>query len=346
MPRKRVTFIVIPPNDGQVHEFRFSTKLLAGVGLFCLALVGALSYYSLAYYGYTEEQETITRLREENADLQQGLDRHRKKVVKMESVMDQLAVHDRKLRNMHDMPVLTAEERRVAGGMGGIGDDAPEDYTDVTDRKRRLVYDISSRIDRLEREVQLQQRSFDLIHDKYLNSTANRELLPTISPVKSEWTWISSGFGPRDDPFTGKPARHTGVDFAGRKGTDIFATASGVVIYSHDGAPGNRLGNVIVIQHETEVVGDDGEQYPIIGKYRTEYGHLDKRLVKKGDRVKRGDRIATMGSTGRSTGPHLHYAVRDKARMFQSDKGYLDPMEFLLDVDHEDKVSGWLSGRE
>lgn len=342
MPRKRVTFIVIPPNDGQVHEFRFSTKLLASIGIFCLALFGVLSYYSLGYYGYTEEQETIAELREQNAALMAGVTAQRKKIDGMELAMQQVVERDQKLRNWHDMPILTDDER--IGGMGGSDDDLPADYTDVVDSKLRLLSDLSSRINRLELEAKAHERSFKDIREKYLKSDAELSLLPTIMPVNSKWTWISSGFGRRDDPFTGRPARHNGVDFAGRKGTDIFATADGVVVYSHDGGPNNRLGNIIVIQHETEVVEDEtGEEYTIVGKYRTEYGHLDKRLVKKGDRVERGQLIATMGSTGRSTGPHLHYAVREKGRMFSSDKGYVDPMDFLFDRDNDALVSGWQS---
>ena len=95
MPRKRVTFIAIPPNDGQVHEFKFSTKLLFLLGVFCFALVGALCYYSLGYYAHTEEQGLLASLREENRLLVEGLERNDKEIDEMVAAM-----HSWRLRNL------------------------------------------------------------------------------------------------------------------------------------------------------------------------------------------------------------------------------------------------------
>ena len=340
MPRKRVTFIVIPPNDGQVHEFKFSTKLLLLLGVFCLAFVGALGYYCLGYYAHTEEQGVIASLLEENAVLEESLAANDEQIAEMVEVMDKLAADDQLLRNLHDMPLLTDEDRR--GGMGG-GDDLPDDYTQLPSSKRRLLDNISSRIHRLQIEAVVQDRSFAKLHKSYLESQKYLATLPSIAPVPREWTWISSEFGKRDDPFTGRPQKHTGIDFAGRKGTPIYAAADGIVIYSLDRTTG--LGNVIVIQHDAQQQNDDGEVFTIPGIYRTEYGHLEKRLVEKGDLVKRGDQIGRMGSSGRSTGTHLHYAVRLAARLRSADKGYVNPMHHLLNWETDDPVSGWIAAR-
>jgi len=338
MPRKRVTFIAIPPNDGQVHEFKFSTKLLFLLGVFCFALVGALCYYSLGYYAHTEEQGLLASLQEENRLLVEGLERNDKEIDEMVAAMQELARHDQRLRYLHDMDALTEEDRMV--GMGGF-EDLPDAYTQLPHAKRRLLDDVTSRINRLQYEAKLQEESFAALYASYLKNETDREILPTITPVPREWwTRISSRFGKRDDPFTGRPAHHNGIDFTGRKGTKIFATADGVVVYSHDAKSG--LGNVIVIQHDAQ--GEkDGDVYTIPGKYRTEYGHLDKRLVEVGERVKRWDEIGTMGNSGRSTGPHLHYAVRLQSRLRSKDKGYVDPELYLLDWEKDDAITNWMA---
>ncbi len=128
---------------------------------------------------------------------------------------------------------------------------------------------------------------------------------PSIWPVKGS---ITSRFGPRVSPFTGKKTLHAGLDIGARKGTSIFAPASGkVVVAAYDG----RMGKFIRVDHGYGI--------------ETTYGHLSKILVKYGDRVQRGDLIGLVGSTGKfSTGPHLHYqiAVNDKV---------VNPVDYILD---------------
>jgi murein DD-endopeptidase MepM/ murein hydrolase activator NlpD len=109
--------------------------------------------------------------------------------------------------------------------------------------------------------------------------------------------WMSSAFGRRTDPFTGAAAWHEGVDFAGKAGSDIIAVASGVVIRSE---AKNGYGEMVEISHG--------------GGYTTRYAHNDENLVKMGDLVKKGQVIASMGSSGRSTGPHVHYEVYKHGR--------------------------------
>jgi murein DD-endopeptidase MepM/ murein hydrolase activator NlpD len=103
---------------------------------------------------------------------------------------------------------------------------------------------------------------------------------------------MTSRFGRRVSPFTGRKELHKGVDIANRKGTAVLATANGVVSYA--GKKGT-MGNILVIDHGHGIV--------------TRYAHLSKALKKRGEKVKRGDIVAQMGNSGRSTGPHLHYEV-------------------------------------
>ena len=122
------------------------------------------------------------------------------------------------------------------------------------------------------------------------------EITPSGRPV--EKGWLSSGFGKRTDPFSGKKTYHRGVDFAGKPGAEVVAVASGVVTRSERAS---GYGNVIEIRHA------DG--------YSTLYGHNKKNLVKSGEVVSKGQTIALLGSTGRSSGPHVHFEVHRNGKI-------------------------------
>lgn len=121
----------------------------------------------------------------------------------------------------------------------------------------------------------------------------DRKMLPSVAPITT--AWYSSNFGWRTDPFTGKSAMHEGVDYMVPEGTPIHASAGGVVVFA-DAHP--QYGNMVEIDHGNEVI--------------TRYAHCSRLLVKVGDVVRRGAEIGRVGSTGRSTGNHLHFEVRYK----------------------------------
>jgi murein DD-endopeptidase MepM/ murein hydrolase activator NlpD len=129
--------------------------------------------------------------------------------------------------------------------------------------------------------------------------------LPTGTPMGKDYR-VTSGFGIRNDPFTGQLAMHEGLDFVAEVGSPIIATAAGTVTRS---AWDTSYGNVVEVSH--------------IEGFTTRYAHLSKRLVEAGQKVQRGDTIAQLGSTGRSTGPHLHYEVMRNDRV-------MNPVQMLL----------------
>jgi murein DD-endopeptidase MepM/ murein hydrolase activator NlpD len=146
-----------------------------------------------------------------------------------------------------------------------------------------------------------------------MQDRSNAWLIPSVSPVKS--SWFSSNFGWRIDPFTGKEAMHEGVDFVVPTGTPVYASAGGVVEYA---GPHPQFGNLVEIDHGNGVV--------------TRYAHNSKVLVKVGQMVKRGEKISLSGSTGRATGPHMHFEVRFKGVA-------QNPARFLKDRDLNDTTS-------
>lgn len=141
-----------------------------------------------------------------------------------------------------------------------------------------------------ERQLSDRERQFRVLEDLLVASRLQKEVRPAGWPIENGW--ISSIFGVRADPFTGRRTRHEGIDFAGRLGADVQAVAAGVVTYA---GPSSGYGNLVELNHGNG--------------YSTRYGHNSAILVHVGDKVARGQAVAHIGSTGRSTGPHVHFEV-------------------------------------
>lgn len=341
MPRKRLTFIIIPPNDGHVQEYRFSSHLLWVGGLMALLMVSALGFYSMKFHTRVDQTAEIAELDDQNSQLVRSLDRARTELVQLEDRMQDLAMQDRRLRDYHGMDPVRDEFGDLGVGGQDSPDDLPTDYATMPTAKRELLADLAMRIDALQRETLYQRESFSALEDTFVSNKENLRYIPAIWPVDMNKAWKSSNFGKRTDPFTGRPAQHLGVDIAGRRGMPVWATADGVVAFAyHD----KHLGNVVVVNHNPEIVDEDGNVTFRTGSLRTEYGHLDEIRVKKGDHVRRNQIVGTMGDTGRSTGPHVHYAVRYQDRQRRGKiRNYLDPQDYLLDErNKEDRASAYV----
>ncbi|MFO7659057.1 MAG: M23 family metallopeptidase [Bacteroidales bacterium] len=154
---------------------------------------------------------------------------------------------------------------------------------------------IAQKIDRLEHQLRIQEKSYDIIAKNAKIWIDKVESVPSIMPVSPKYlTMISSFFGMRLDPFTHLLSEHQGYDYVAPAGTKIYATGNGIVTLSKYSRKG--YGNEVIIDHNFG--------------FSTRYAHLSKILAEQGDSVKRGQVIGLVGSTGRSTGPHLHYEVR------------------------------------
>lgn len=162
---------------------------------------------------------------------------------------------------------------------------------------------IESEFEKIQSSLEARERQLTVIRDAMVDEKVKQETVPQGRPVK--YSWVSSLFGKRRDPFTGLPEKHQGVDFAGRTGSDVTAVAGGIVTRARrNGA----YGNLVEIDHGNG--------------YMSRYAHNKDLLVKAGEVVKRGHVIATLGNTGRSTGPHVHFEVL-------KDGAQIDPMKFV-----------------
>lgn len=153
-----------------------------------------------------------------------------------------------------------------------------------------VMDDVMASLDRLSERLSNRRRELQVLEDILLTSRLQKEVKPSGWPVMDGY--ISSGYGERTDPFTGLLSFHPGIDFAAPRGTHVDAVAAGIVTYA---GPDAGYGNLVEINHGNG--------------YATRYGHNEKILVHVGQRVHKGQPIALVGSTGRSTGPHCHFEV-------------------------------------
>ncbi|MDJ0740324.1 MAG: M23 family metallopeptidase [Gammaproteobacteria bacterium] len=179
--------------------------------------------------------------------------------------------------------------------VGGVDDTAADDS--------QTAVELSAEMAQIARTLADREQKLDALEWLLMSREVMAEVLPSGKPVKKGW--LSSGFGKRTDPFNGKKSYHRGVDFAGKPGSDVVAVASGVVTRA-ERVPG--YGNVVEIRHA------DG--------YSTRYAHNKKNLVDEGDVVSKGHTIALLGSTGRSSGPHVHFEVHRNGKV-------VNPARFL-----------------
>lgn len=163
--------------------------------------------------------------------------------------------------------------------------------------------DFLESLDRLAARLDSREQQLRVMESLFMSQSLRSEIVPSGRPIKKGW--ISSYYGMRADPFTGRQERHKGMDFAGKEGSAIIAAAAGVVTWS-----GKRYGYGLMV----EVNHGNG--------YATRYAHSRKTLVNIGDMVEKGQQLAEIGSSGRSTGPHVHYEVIYQGRV-------VDPAKYV-----------------
>ncbi len=265
-------------------------KKFAYVMLFLLssALFGFLSFFLLVNTSYFETPKDKIQAREIEA-LKLNYTVLNKKLDLMDDVLEAIENRDNNIYRIYFNATPISEEERKAG-FGGVNR-----YKDLEGfNNSELMENTTKRVDVLTKELVIQSKSLDEIVALAKQKEKLLAAIPAIQPVKNEdLKQMASGYGYRSDPFTKIRKFHYGMDFTARTGTPIYATGDGVV-YKAD-ASLSGYGNHIEINHGYG--------------YKTLYAHLSKYNCRPGQRVKRGDIIGYVGSTGRSQAPHLHYEV-------------------------------------
>lgn len=267
-------------------------KLRQGASYFLVTLVAAFAF-NLLFTNYFDTPKEH-RLKRENQKLMFQYKLLSKEIDQVDQALGNIAQRDDNLyRPIFELEAIPSQVREA--GFGGTNR-----YDELRKYSRsETLISTARKLDRVKKELYIQSQSFDDVIDEIGKKKEMIKSIPAIQPISlSDFGRISDYFGRRRDPFTGKIRMHYGMDFTGPIDTEVYATGEGVIEKAGYSAYG--YGKEVVIHHGYG--------------YETIYAHLNKINVGEGDTVQRGEVIGTLGNTGRSTGPHLHYEVRKNNR--------------------------------
>lgn len=319
----RLTVVFIPEGANATRQFTIPKVLVKALGGSIFVFTCFFGYLAFDYLQLREMRASYFNMIAENEGLKGEARLLMDNLDDVKRSLNQVQDYSAKLSDITQIKVksvskktgigpLSPEEYSLATNNGAaaaaaddIEEDAPANIPLGINMDKLVFQPVFDRLSDLGRRsnhsaLELQKLLSNLSQQKSLLLS-----IPSISPVNG---WITSSFGSRVSPFTGKRALHRGLDVASPIGTPIYAPADGVVIFI--GAK-EGFGNFIMVAHGYGVV--------------TRYGHNSENMVQIGQKVSRGDQIATVGSSGRSTGPHLHYEVLVNGN-------YVDPRKFILDM--------------
>ena len=288
MKKNYYTLLIIPEKKSSIRKFNVSGAFVKLVSVAALVFVLSLPYFLWEHVANVGKTEELNRLRQINASQREQIDLLAGKVGEFEQKLSNLRQFDKKLRIITNLD--SKDEKDQLLGVGGPSQNEGGTESQVREIENELIDQIHKNMDELLDEASFQESSFQELL-KYLKE--QKSILastPSIWPVMG---WVTSGYGYRTSPFTGKREFHRGIDISARVGEPVVAPADGTVVKA---CRKPDMGNMITIDHANGIV--------------TSYGHLLKMsTIKRGQKVKRGEVIGYVGNSGRSTGPHLHYGV-------------------------------------
>lgn len=284
---KNVFYKYNPETDNFERYYPTLRARLSSFGKTCsVALLMATVVFFLMFYCF--DSPTEKNLRNENTQLKARYGILSKRLDNSMRILAHIQDRDDNFyRVMMQMEPMTSDQR-----LSGLENDSRyKELRGLNDAG--LVATLTRNIDLMERQIYAQVQSFDQLRDAMNAQDERLKHIPSVIPIADYK--LAAGFGYRRDPVSGFSRLHEGMDLAAATGTPVATTGNGVVIHA-ERIPG--YGNCIDIDHGYN--------------YTSRYAHLRDMKVKVGDEVKRGDIIGTVGSTGKSTAPHLHYEVRFK----------------------------------
>lgn len=314
MANQSYTVLIVPERSAKVQRLKIPQRSLLQLAFGVVGFVAVLAFMVVHYLFIVDQAAENASLKEENVMLKTRLRVVQDEIARIDGTLqriDQFSTRIRAITQLND------PDRNLAIGPLSADPNAkpPEvlyasgeriDYEDeVMDSKLALRL-IDSSLDGLETDASHTEENARQLHD-YFNDRENLlATTPSIRPTQSRL--LTSAFGVRTDPYTDHQVMHKGIDFAADHGAPVIAPADAVVIFV--GNRGNGYGKTVVLDHGYGV--------------QTHYAHLSTFNVEVGQRIKRGQNIAAVGNTGRSTGAHLHYEVRYNGIP-------QDPERFILD---------------
>lgn len=300
-------FIIVDNKSGKHRSFN-ANSLIFGVALASLISIPAVAGYFAYRLGVGEaaltgelvakwrevldEQESLVNKVRRNAE--HNLEASALRIAQLQARIVRLdALGERLIKiGRLDEGEFDFSQRPAMGG--------PENLVDIAGYKPPAYMDLLSR---LAEDIEDREQQLSVLETLLANRKMRRDVFLAGRPVKKGW--MSSRFGHRSDPINGRQAWHNGVDFAGKDGADVIAVAAGVVVFA---GTRSAYGKMVEINHGSG--------------YSTRYGHHKELIVKAGDIVRKGEVVGLMGSSGRSTGPHVHFEVFKNGRV-------VDPSSYI-----------------
>jgi murein DD-endopeptidase MepM/ murein hydrolase activator NlpD len=292
--RKFYTIMIVPHAAAKFRRLKVSKNLAVGSGIFigALFLSGVLLPHFVIRSTYLSW--VTSRLARQNAELKKKNEEIDAALVDLRARMNDFESKASQLAMMIGVNDLPITRQAAAGGGVDLNHLSPREGSEFVKGELKILQERTGAL----------QDSFKVLDVAYAKQALILSSTPSIMPVKGLY---GNGFGWRRDPFTGMRDFHQGLDIVAPPGSRVLAPADGVVTQV---GPSGGFGNCVFISHGYGLV--------------TRFGHLQSFSVKPGQKVRRGDPIGTVGSTGRSTGPHLHYEVLLHQRN-------VDPIRYILD---------------
>lgn len=303
MSKKYTIMIFDSAKFGKAKSLTISTRPLWAFAAALAVLVVVAFVSSYLAFSYYRVSHSVMAGYKDNTELKTQLDSYAKQLDDLNKKVASLDELEYKVRDLVSYQNGDKVVKQIA--VGGKEVDILRDYFAASDRREQEFFDNLNET-LLVMSVELDKREMSLT--ELVDFLEEQRLImlstPTIWPVRG---WVSSQFGFRTSPFTGRRVFHEGLDIAAQYGLDVHASAKGIVVFSGEKA---GYGNVVTVDHGYG--------------YMTRYGHNSRLTVKVGDKVNKGDVVAKVGSTGRSTGPHSHYEVLVNGIP-------VNPLKFILD---------------
>lgn len=288
MANESFTLIVVPDRQSEVRRFRLRRAWVVQALIAVAVMVVVSGVLFVHYTSVVGEAHENPALRDENLKLKSEISVIREQLSHVQGTLDRVERFDQKLRAI---TLLSDPQRNLAmGPTEPVSAPGSADNQFVRSAGQESPQALLGKLDKLSAEATRQEQSLQELQAYFSGQKSLLASVPSVWPTRG---WVTSDFGSRVDPYTSERVMHAGIDIAGPHGKEIIAPSDGTVVFA--GLEGG-YGNVVVIDHGYGI--------------KSRFGHLASIKVKPGERVKRGDLIAAMGNTGRSTGPHLHYEVR------------------------------------
>ena len=291
MLEERVRLMILSKDGTGIKQISLTWRKFCFLAGFLTLLFGGVIALSLGVFTRLYQNYRIISLENNREHLQKEFLTIKERVAGLTDRLVEVEVSDDELRDVADLPAIDDDTRQV--GVGGRAYSFSLDYGYYPDEVGKTAEELVLDLDRLERGILFEKQSLREVAARMKQRQDGVDHFPSINPILGGR--VTSDFGWRSDPFTKKLEQHYGIDITVRTGTPVLATADGIVeVVRNIYTPNKNYGKFVIVNH---------------GYHRTRYAHLSKIMVRKGDKVKKWQPIAEVGSTGKSEGPHLHYEV-------------------------------------